>query len=87
MKYYVSCGGTVSGDFIANTLDEAMQLSDEHTAYTQRDIFIYEIHSNDDEPNNCVAIRRWWGVPFDDKISDDLNPIRFGHSGYYSDWE
>ena len=89
MKYYVS-GGTGAGDFIANTIDEAKQLSDENTAYTQTDISIFEIDNEETVPQEDIEPcykRIWWGVPFDASFTDDVNPICFGDFGYYGDWE
>ena len=84
MKYYI-CNGTDSRNFIANALDEVKQLSDELTGYTQTDIYILEIVN--DEIYKVCCKRQWWGVPFDNEVSDDVNPICFGDLGYYGDWE
>ena len=91
MKYYVSCGGTGAGDFIANTLGEAKRLSDGgRHSYTQMDIYIFEIEDGETEPkedSKPCCVRKWRGVRFDSEVSDDTNPIDFGDCGYYGDWE
>lgn len=89
-NYYVSFG-TGAGDFVAYTTTWAKHLADEKAAYTQKDIKIFALADekasytqNDVKP---LWVRKWWGIPFDDENACDVDPIKFGEFGYYSDWE
>lgn len=61
------------------SIGEAQAAADEGAAYTQQPIVI------EDEDGNEVARRAWWGVL--DGIEDASDPIQFGTSGYYGDWQ
>lgn len=78
--YYINFN-TGEGNEWASTLEEAMKIADDGAAYTQKDIVI------EDEDGNEVMRRRWWGVQYDETVSEDVSPICFGQSGYFSDWQ
>ncbi len=40
-----------------------------------------------DESDCLIALRRWNGVEYDEENVPCEDPICFGDSGYYSDWE
>lgn len=64
------------------TLEQAKKIADDGAAYTQSDIVI----ANKDGEE--VAIRRWYGVPYDPDATDDAEDevIQFGTFGHYSGW-
>ena len=71
--------GTGTGDETGlSTLDEARAYADEHCTYTQTSVVI------EDEDGNEICTRNWNSVG---DMSDCENPIGFGASGYYGDWE
>lgn len=79
MKKYQIDYHTGAGNEYANTLEEAMEIADSGASYTGQDITI------SDSEGNEILRRIWWGVPYDEE-SPEENIIKFGQSGYYSDW-
>ena len=63
----------------ADTLEEAKQKADEGASQTNEPITI------EDKTGDEVARRPWHG--YLDGLEDMINPIRFGASGYYGDWQ
>lgn len=80
--WYLIDYGTGAGNDYADHLVEAKEIADEGASYTQRDITIYERESH-----KAVAIRRWYGVKYDPDEAEQEDPIEFGDSGFYADWE
>ena len=79
--YFVDFG-TGAGNKYADTLEEAKMLADKCAAYTQKDIRIV-----DRSTGEAVAVRRWYGVKYDPDEAEQDDPIEFGDSGFYGDWE
>lgn len=60
---------------------DAMAYADNNAYYTGKDICIYE------ESMKIFAVRPWYDEPYDAACDDSKNPIIFGQSGYYGDWQ
>lgn len=80
MRYYINYNTGIGNEW-ADTLEEAKAIADDGAAYTQRDITI------EDEDDNEVLRRPWWGVGYDEDESSDDDPICFGDFGYFGDWQ
>lgn len=80
--WYLIDYGTGAGNDYAEDLDKAKEIADEYASYTQKDITIYER-----ETHKAVAVRRWYGVKYDPDEAEQEDPIEFGDSGFYADWE
>lgn len=70
---------TGAGNEIAETLEKAMATADDGCRYTQSSIII------EDDDGNEVAIRTWYGCTEGIELME--NPIPFGDSGFYGDWQ
>lgn len=79
--YYLSLNNLMNDIEFNGTIDEAMAKADELAGYTQQDIRIYA----DDNRDNLVAERRWYGVEPDDEVSEG-DIISLGKFGYYDEW-
>jgi len=82
MKKYLINYNTGAGDIkIIGDLDDAMNKADLKASYTQTDITIYNNN------NEKVATRTWVGLNYENQEIEENDPIVFGTSGYYADWE
>lgn len=86
-KYYVNFN-TGTGNFYADTIEEAMERADNEACYTQQHIVIC-----DSETNEVLYRRQWSGcrdeeteneLIEDDEFDSDL--IVFGDFGFYDCW-
>ena len=80
MCYYINYN-TGAGNEWADTLEQAKAIADDGAAYTQQPIVI------EDEDGNEITRRPWWGVQYDEDEGDETDPICFGSSGYFGDWQ
>jgi hypothetical protein len=80
--YRVDFGTGAGNQGSFETVEDAMEYADENASYTQCDICIY-----DEDYDELVAERKWYGVPFDDELGLADDPICFDKFGYYDDWQ
>lgn len=78
-KWYIKENICLEEIEFEGTLKEAKKFADERASYTQQDIKIY----SEDDRENPVCIRKWWGV---EASEDDENTINFGKFGFFADW-
>lgn len=78
MEYTINYGLT-SETMEFNCVRCAMDYADERAGNTEEPVEIHDCN------NELVAKRAWCGCM--DGIEDCENPIRFGNSGYYDDWQ
>lgn len=79
-EYYIKYNTGAGDVIITGTLEEAQTEADSSSAYTQKNIDIY------DSDGEIVATRRWYGVAPDEE-DEERNIIRFGDFGFYDAWE
>lgn len=79
--YYVDYCNGVSKIEVYGSLYKAFDIADNYASYTQKDIVIK------DKNDTIVAIRKWFGVDYNDE--DDsvriYDPLVI-ENGYYDDW-
>lgn len=82
-KYYIDYGTGAGNEWVEGSLEEAMEQADKGAAYTQTSYGIQ------DENGEEIASRRWWGVAFDPKATEETEDeiIDFGKFGYYGAWQ
>lgn len=76
--FYINYNTGAGNEWVTGTIEDAMKKADENATYTQETIAIE--NANHDE----LAHRSWHGTL--EFIDGEENPIKFGDSGYYSDW-
>lgn len=76
MKYRINFNTGVEDEF-ARTLNEAKAIALEGAAYTQQDITIHDIKTNE-----VVSRLPWYGYPHSEEDGEAL--VRFGDFGFYS---
>lgn len=83
-EYYYICMNQWMEDeeFVCGSLEQAMKKADKEARYTQQDILIY----GDENRENLIARRRWYGVGIGDDESEK-ECISFGKFGHYGEWE
>lgn len=82
-KYYINYNTGAGNEWITGTLEDAQRAADDGAAYTQQPITI------EDEHDNEVARRPWWGVAYDPDVDDSAENeiISFGSFGYFGAWQ
>lgn len=55
---------------------------DEWIGYTQANVDIM-----DSRTGEIIAMRPWWGCPYDAEKAPEENPVEFGEYGHYGDWQ
>lgn len=83
-RYYIDYNTGAGNEWVEGTLAHAKRVADKGAAYTQQHIYIYE-YDDSRTSRALVAARKWYWHPSD--IGQMRNPIAFGDSGYYGDWE
>lgn len=83
-KVRVSSGVSWYDDDLRNYSSpwEILESVDEWIGYTQANVDIM-----DGRTGEIIAMRRWYGVPLDEKHPTEEYPIDFGEEGYYGDWQ
>lgn len=80
MKYYINYNTGVGNEW-ADTLEEAKEIADAGACYTQQPITI------EDEDDNEICRRPWWGSQYNEDEAWEDDPICFGEFGYFGDWQ
>ena len=82
MKKYIIKNNNINEMVEVDNITAIMEMADDTACYNECDIIIL------DEEENEVALRKWYGVEYDEENEDMYceNPICFGGYGYYGDW-